>query len=379
MKKVNLTKAQIAEISQDLDMSSKCYYRFSTGEIRVFYKNESDYYVESGEDELPEEDEDEEGEERATAYDEVFGDTDEYFEFEPMTSHEFFQVMEDFVETVSDKKLAIRLVYALNNNKPFRRFKDAVEDSSHRQNWFEFRDKSQIARIEKLIARHNNYISDEENSDTEEVEFEIPDPTTVFPLTNYERLCFLKNIIKNPNIIVGDYTYYDDFESVENFEKNVRYHFDFTGDKLTIGKFCMIASGVEFIMNGANHLVDAVSSFPFAVFGGDWAGAMEGKTYPNRGDIVVGNDVWIGYQATIMSGVKIGDGAIIGAKSVVTSDVPPYSIVGGNPARIIRKRHDDATIERLLKLAWWNWDLEKLTRHVGLLTGNDVAALENAE
>jgi virginiamycin A acetyltransferase len=203
----------------------------------------------------------------------------------------------------------------------------------------------------------------------------MPNPNTLFPLNGYERLCFLKNLIKNPNIIVGDYTYYDDFETVENFERNVKYHFDFVGDKLHIGKFCMIASGVEFIMNGANHLADAVSSYPFAIFGDDWAHAMEGKTYPTKGDIVIGNDVWIGYQATILSGVTVGHGAIIGSKSVVASDVPPYSIVAGNPARIIRKRFDDETIEKLLALAWWDWDLEKITKNVVHLTGNDMSKL----
>jgi virginiamycin A acetyltransferase len=203
----------------------------------------------------------------------------------------------------------------------------------------------------------------------------MPNPNTLFPLNGYERLCFLKNLIKNPNIIVGDYTYYDDFETVENFEKNVKYHFDFVGDKLHIGKFCMIASGVEFIMNGANHLANAVSSYPFAIFGDDWAHAMEGKTYPQKGDIVIGNDVWIGYQATILSGVTVGHGAIIGSKSVVASDVPPYSIVAGNPARIIRKRFDEETIEKLLALAWWDWDLEKITKNVAHLTGNDVSKL----
>jgi virginiamycin A acetyltransferase len=203
----------------------------------------------------------------------------------------------------------------------------------------------------------------------------MPNPNTLFPLNSYERLCFLKNLIKNPNIIVGDFTYYDDFETVENFEKNVKYLFDFVGDKLHIGKFCMIASGAEFIMNGANHLVNAVSSYPFAIFGDDWAHAMEGKTYPKKGDIVIGNDVWIGYQATILSGVTVGHGAIIGSKSVVASDVPPYSIVAGNPARIIRKRFDEETIEKLLALAWWDWDLEKITQNVAHLTGNDVSKL----
>ncbi|MCB0518772.1 MAG: CatB-related O-acetyltransferase [Lewinellaceae bacterium] len=204
-----------------------------------------------------------------------------------------------------------------------------------------------------------------------------PNPLTKFPLPGIERLCFLKNIITNPQIIVGDFTYYDDFENVANFEKNVRYLFDFTGDKLIIGKFCMIASGVEFIMNGANHLVDAVSTYPFSIFGHGWESAMEGKTYPFKGDTVVGNDVWIGYKAAIMAGVTIGDGAIIGAYSVVTKDVEPYAIVGGNPARTIRKRFPEEHIERLLNLRWWDWPLEKLTRHVQDLTGNNIACLEN--
>jgi virginiamycin A acetyltransferase len=202
-----------------------------------------------------------------------------------------------------------------------------------------------------------------------------PDKNTVFPLPHYDRLCFLKNIIKNPNITVGDYTYYDDFEDVANFEKNVKYHFDFIGDKLIIGKFCMIGSGVTFIMNGANHLSKAISSYPFAVFGNGWEHAMEGKSYPNKGDIVIGNDVWIGHNATIMSGVSIGDGAIIGTNATVVKDVAPYSIVGGNPAAEIRKRFDDSTIQKLLKLAWWDWEMEKITKNVSLLTSGDVETL----
>ncbi len=197
-----------------------------------------------------------------------------------------------------------------------------------------------------------------------------PSPSTVFPLAGYGRLCFLKNIIDHPQISIGDYTYYDDFETVANFQRNVRYLFDFTGDRLRIGKFCMIASGVEFIMNGANHLTNAVSAYPFAVFGGDWNGAMAGKSYPTKGDTLIGNDVWIGYRAAIMPGVTIGDGAIIGACSVVTRDVEPYSIVGGNPARLIRKRFDEPTIERLLQLAWWHWPIDRINRYTSLLTGN---------
>ncbi len=206
-----------------------------------------------------------------------------------------------------------------------------------------------------------------------------PNPNTVFPLAGYERLCFLKNVVKNPNIEVGDFTYYDDFEDVANFEKNVKYLFDFRGDKLVIGKFCMIASGVTFIMNGANHMTEAVSTYPFAVFGNGWEHAMEGKMYPDKGNTVVGNDVWIGYNAVIMPGISIGDGAIIGSCSVVTRDVEPYTIAGGNPARALRKRFPEEHIRALLEICWWNWDMEKITRNIALLTGNEVEALRMAE
>lgn len=206
---------------------------------------------------------------------------------------------------------------------------------------------------------------------------EAPDPNTLFPLAGYERLCFLKNLVKSPHIEVGDFTYYDDFEDVKNFEKNVKYLFDFTGDKLIIGKFCMIASGVEFIMNGANHLVDAVSAYPFSVFGHGWSEAMRGKAYPFKGNTTIGNDVWIGYRAAIMAGVTVGDGAIIGAYSVVTKDVEPYSIVGGNPAREIRKRFAPGHVRQLLQTKWWDWEPDKITRNLHLLTGNDVDALAN--
>ncbi|TAG98538.1 MAG: aminotransferase class I/II-fold pyridoxal phosphate-dependent enzyme, partial [Sphingobacteriales bacterium] len=154
--------------------------------------------------------------------------------------------------------------------------------------------------------------------------------------SNFQSLSALA--ITNPNIIVGDYTYYDDFENVHNFEKNVKYHFDFIGDKLIIGKFCMIASDVTFIMNGSNHLSKAISAYPFAVFGEDWKNAMEGKTYPTKGDTIIGNDVWIGYNATIMPGITIGDGAIIASNATVTKNVAAYSVVGGNPAKEIKKR-----------------------------------------
>lgn len=202
-----------------------------------------------------------------------------------------------------------------------------------------------------------------------------PDKNQKFPLENYNKLCFLKNVIKNPNIMVGDYTYYDDFENIENFEKNVKYHFDFTGDKLIIGKFCMIASDVKFIMNGANHLTDAISTYPFAIFRNGWEKAMDGKAYPNKGDIVIGNDVWIGYNATIMAGVKIGDGAIIGTNSTVTKDVEPYAIVGGNPASLIKKRFSESTIKKLLEIKWWDWEIEKITENIQKLTSNEIDLL----
>tara|TARA_R110002072_G_scaffold95197_27_gene209941 strand:- start:13645 stop:14262 length:618 start_codon:yes stop_codon:yes gene_type:complete len=200
-----------------------------------------------------------------------------------------------------------------------------------------------------------------------------PNPNTLFPLSNYKKLCFLKNLINNPNIVVGDFTYYDDFEEVSNFEKNVKYHFDFIGDKLIIGKFCMIASDATFIMNGGNHLTKATSAYPFAIFGGAWQDAMNGKTYPTKGDTIIGNDVWIGHDATIMPGVHIGDGAIIATKAVVTKDVEPYTIVGGNPAKPIRKRFSEATISKLLQLKWWDWDIKKITKNVEKLTSHPEA------
>ena len=199
-----------------------------------------------------------------------------------------------------------------------------------------------------------------------------PNPNQKFPLKGYEQLCFLKNVISNPNIIVGDYTYYDDINGIESFEKNVKYHFDFIGDQLIIGKFCSIAANVTFIMNGGNHLTESVSSYPFAIFGEDWSHAMDHKSYPNKGNTVVGNDVWIGYNATIMPGVNIGDGAIIAANATVVKDVAPYSIVGGNPAKEIKKRFNPEKVSELLKLQWWDWDIEKITENLDWLTDTNI-------
>ncbi|MHB1096000.1 MAG: CatB-related O-acetyltransferase [Gemmatimonadaceae bacterium] len=202
-----------------------------------------------------------------------------------------------------------------------------------------------------------------------------PSPSTRHPITGAERVAFLKNFITRPTIEVGDYTYYDDPAGAERFEENVLYHFDFIGDRLVIGKFCSIAAGVRFLMNGGNHHVATMSSYPFSIFGNGWEAAAP-ELWPYKGDTCVGNDVWIGYGATILPGVTIGDGAVIGSLSVVTGDVPPYAIVGGNPARVIRHRFDDATIARLLELRWWNWDIERITRKVRAIAGTDLAALE---
>jgi virginiamycin A acetyltransferase len=204
-----------------------------------------------------------------------------------------------------------------------------------------------------------------------------PDVNQAFPLPDYDKMVFLKNIITRPNIIVGDYTYYDDAEDVANFEKNVLYQFDFNGDKLIIGNFCAVATGVRFLMNGGNHQTNAFSSYPFSIFGKSWKGFPE--TYPQKGDTVIGNDVWLGREAMIMPGIKIGDGAIISTRSVVVKDVEPYTIVGGNPAKPIKKRFDEDTIARLLALQWWNWDIDKISRNLDKITGLNIEALEKCE
>jgi len=201
-----------------------------------------------------------------------------------------------------------------------------------------------------------------------------PDPNILYPIEGVTRTVFLKNIIKNQNIVVGDFTYYDDPEDVYNFEKNVLYHFDFVGDKLVIGKFCQIATGVKFIMNGGNHPMDGASTYPFKVMGGEWSDAELNPI--SKGDTVIGNDVWVGNSVIFMPGVKIGDGAIIAANSAVTKDVPPYSVVGGNPATLIRKRFDDESVELLLGLSWWNWSIEKITENLHLITSHKISELK---
>ncbi|MEO8032767.1 MAG: CatB-related O-acetyltransferase [Gemmatimonadota bacterium] len=204
-----------------------------------------------------------------------------------------------------------------------------------------------------------------------------PSPDLPLPIPGVARLGFLKQFITRPGIIVGDYTYYDDPRGPEHFEERVLYHFEFIGDRLIIGKYCSIAAEATFLMNGGNHMTTWLTTYPFPVFGEGWEVAAP-ERWPNRGDTRVGNDVWIGYRAIVMPGVTIGDGAIVATASVVTRDVPPYAVVGGNPAAVIRSRFDPGTVERLLKVAWWDWDAGKVTRNVRLICGGDVAALEAA-
>ena len=198
-------------------------------------------------------------------------------------------------------------------------------------------------------------------------------------MAGFPRVCFIRNTTKNPNIVVGDYTYYDDPEHSEDFERNVLYHYPFVGDKLIIGKFCALAEGVRFIMNGANHKLTGFSTYPFSIFGNGWEQAMpKPEELPYKGDTVVGNDVWIGYRALILPGVRIGDGAIVAAGAVVTRDVPPYTIAGGNPASPIRPRFPEETVRALLDIAWWNWDADKITRNLSAIVSADLDALRGA-
>jgi virginiamycin A acetyltransferase len=196
-------------------------------------------------------------------------------------------------------------------------------------------------------------------------------------MAGFPQVCFIKNTLTNPNIIVGDYTYYDDPENSADFERNVLYHFPFIGDRLVIGKFCAIARGVKFIMNGANHKTSGISTYPFYIFGNGWEkAAPQPGDLPFKGDTVIGNDVWIGYDCLIMPGVKIGNGAIISSRSVVVNDVPAYAVVGGNPAKIIKERFSQEDIATLESIAWWDWSKEDITRNIATIVSADIAALK---
>ena len=205
---------------------------------------------------------------------------------------------------------------------------------------------------------------------------------TIYPRTGDRQTVYLDAVVKNPNISVGAYTMYNDFvnDPVDFETNNVLYHYPINGDRLQIGKFCSIACGAKFIFTSANHTMGSLSTYPFPLFFEEWGLPISEVTtaWDNKGDIVVGNDVWIGYEAVIMSGVHIGDGAIIGTRAVVTKDVGPYTIVGGVPAKPIRKRFDGETVEKLLKLRWWDLPPDVLGKVLPEIRGGDVDALSRA-
>lgn len=205
-------------------------------------------------------------------------------------------------------------------------------------------------------------------------------PEMIYPRTGDRATVYLKNVVTDPNIIIGDFTMYHDFvNDPRQFERNnVLYHYPINHDKLIIGKFCSIACGAKFLFNSANHALSSLSTYPFPIFFEEWG--LDGKevatAWDNKGDIVIGNDVWIGYEAVILAGVTIGDGAVIGARSVVTRDVPPYTIVGGTPAKPIRNRFSDETIASLLALQWWNWSSEKIAQNIHAIQSGCIGALK---
>lgn len=202
----------------------------------------------------------------------------------------------------------------------------------------------------------------------------------IYPRTGDKETVYLKNVVTDPSIIIGDFTMYNDFvNDPQEFEKNnVLYHYPINHDKLKIGKFCSIACGAKFLFNSANHTVKSLSTYPFPIFFEEWGLDVRDITtaWDNKGDIVIGNDVWIGYEAVIMSGVTIGDGAIIGTRAVVTKDVPPYTIVGGVPAKQIRKRFSEETISELLELKWWDWTFEKISQNIEFIKNGDLKHLK---
>ncbi|WP_044266003.1 CatB-related O-acetyltransferase [Bacteroides timonensis] len=203
--------------------------------------------------------------------------------------------------------------------------------------------------------------------------------TKTFPRTNDYQTIYLNTIINNPNIIVGDYTIYNDFvnDPVQFEKNNVLYHYPINQDRLIIGKFCSIACGAKFLFNSANHTLKSLSSYTFPLFFEEWGLDKKNvaSAWDNKGDIIIGNDVWIGYEAVIMAGVHIGDGAVIAARAVVTKDVPPYTIVGGTPARKIRMRFEEETIARLQQIQWWNWSVEKIRQSLPYIMDGTVDRL----
>ena len=199
-----------------------------------------------------------------------------------------------------------------------------------------------------------------------------PDPDNIHPIAGYDKEIYVKPTIRNPNIIVGDFTYIADSE----FENHVTNYYPWSRDKLIIGKFCQIASGVEFVMNDANHQMNAVTTFPFYTLEGWEMNAPDPSEMPFKGNTVIGNDVWIGQNAVILPGVQIGDGAIIGANSVVGSNVAPYTIVIGNPARVLRKRFDEELTDLLLRFKWWDKSIDEIDCLIPILTCSDLVKVK---
>lgn len=201
----------------------------------------------------------------------------------------------------------------------------------------------------------------------------------VYPRPHDGQTVYLKDVITGPNVEVGEYTIYNDFvRDPRDFEKNnVLYHYPINGDRLVIGRFCSIACGAKFMFTSGNYSMQSLANYTFPIFFDEWG--LDAKdicnAWDNKGDTVIGNDVWIGYEAVIMPGVKIGDGAVIGTRALVTKDVPPYTIVGGVPAKPIRRRFDDATVEKLEALRWWDWDEDRLKRALPAIQAGDIAAL----
>lgn len=205
----------------------------------------------------------------------------------------------------------------------------------------------------------------------------IPDPNAIFP-NEYKTSCFIRNVVKAPNISIGEYTYYDDARNPIDFEQNNElFNYPEFDDRLIIGKFCAIAEGTVFVMGSANHRISSATTYPFNVFGGAWRENTPDHMaqLPRKGDTIVGNDVWFGRECVVMPGVKIGDGAIIATYSVVAKDVPPYTVFGGNPARLLKRRFDDELTALLLKLKWWNFEPEKLLEYLPLLCDSDLEKL----
>jgi virginiamycin A acetyltransferase len=209
-----------------------------------------------------------------------------------------------------------------------------------------------------------------------------PDPDDPHPMPGFPRVGFLRPFARGrANVSIGRFSYYDDPAGPgQFFERNVLHHFDFVGDRLVIGAFCALATGVTFFMNGANHAMSGFSTYPFNIFGRGWEAGFDPATWAaeNRGDTVVGDDVWIGAEALVLPGARIGSGAIVAARSVVSGEVPPYGIVAGNPARLLRMRFDAATVAALLRLAWWDWPVERISASLDAIRGADLAALERA-